>query len=483
MIRGVVSRFILAAAFSVLSAGVLPARAGVEETFGLSPRGISLGGAYTSLVCDSSAAYYNPAGLNCFPRWHDDGDDREGQDSAGFSIDIGNLYGTSRLSYEIDGAREEGGVPAAAGGVYGLSLDLERLFGLPFTSLGMVVYMPYEALFEYETQSIARPTWIRHYDGYNHLSLYPAIAFSPSKYFSVGFGFRFSLELETHSDARYWNEGDDCPPEKESWECAHIDMGEEVTIDSRFSFLAGIMVRPIENLKLAAVYRKGTDVYDWGDTRITDIPIINEYEYDHLLSHYYHPTQYEFGASWEDDFWLASLTVSYNVWDDFIDTHRKPAVPGFHNTVTLRAGGGISLHSSSRLLFGYAYDPSPVPEQTMISNFLDCDRHILSVGNTTRLDELFGFGSPEVELNVYFQMQILPERSHTKDEGAIHEYYRGRLASVDVLDEDGNVIGQLDQETIVRLAEEYTKDALEPGERFIYSGFFYSAGLSLSFMF
>ncbi|MBN2497914.1 MAG: hypothetical protein JXR96_25190 [Deltaproteobacteria bacterium] len=478
--------FVLAAALSSLALWPRPARSGIEETFGLSSRGIALGGAYTSLVCDTSAAYYNPAGLNGFPHWRRGGADGEGLEAAGFSLDLGTLYGASALSRRIDGVQKDGGAPTAAGGVYGLSLDLERLLGVPYTALGMIAYMPYDVLFEYESQSITNPIWIRHFDGYNHLSLYPAIAFSPSKYISVGIGLRFSLQIETHTNARYWYEDDCQQPPEESWRCAHVDMGEEVTTGSHFSYLVGIMARPIENLKLAAVFREGSDVYDWGDTRITNIPLFLfeiSYEYDHLLSHYYHPTQYEFGASWEDDFWMAALTASYNEWDDFIDAYRELAVPTLQNTVTLRAGGGIRVHPSTTLLLGYAYEPSPVPAQTMISNFLDCDRHILSLGSSVWVDELFGFASPRIGLNLHFQLQILPERSHTKDAEAIREFYRERLASVEVLDEDGNAVGSLDPQTQAKLVERYTDKALLRGERFSYSGLFYSFGLTLNLVF
>jgi len=135
---------------------------------------------------------------------------------------------------------------------------------------------------------------------------------------------------------------------------------------------------------------------------------------------------------------LISGEITYNQWSDFlspsleIHTDLKvpiipiqllPGVvedPNFSDTWTPRIGveyRGITKKSYN-IIFrtGYAYDPSPVPEQTGWSNFLDGNKHIFSTGLGLELKELFGkdLSNACPALQGVFQYQWIQKTHHQK---------------------------------------------------------------------
>jgi long-chain fatty acid transport protein len=156
----------------------------------------------------------------------------------------------------------------------------------------------------------------------------------------------------------------------------------------------------------------------------------------------YTPQMYTWGASWRPtpDLLLA-VDLTYNIWSDFlspslnIDTDIQLPIlplkllpgkvenPDFSNTVTTRIGGEYRALKFAWgdfiLRGGYAFDPSPVPEQTGWSNFMDGDKHIFSAGLGFE-HQLVGEDQSRTTLGVQtvFQLQWLEETHHTKDQTA-----------------------------------------------------------------
>jgi len=91
----------------------------------------------------------------------------------------------------------------------------------------------------------------------------------------------------------------------------------------------------------------------------------------------------------------------------------QPA-PGFHDTIspkigaewTLPLGGALALD----LRAGYGYEPTPVPEQTGATNFLDGSRHVMATGVEGR----WTAGGAEVAASLGAQWHLMPMRTHTK---------------------------------------------------------------------
>lgn len=154
----------------------------------------------------------------------------------------------------------------------------------------------------------------------------------------------------------------------------------------------------------------------------------------------YTPAQYTLGLAYRfDNSLLLALDLSYKVWSDFkiptleIETnieipllplellpgHNDP--PNFKDTINLSAGGEYRVFEGESLdvllRAGYSFEPTPVPEQSEWSNFLDGDKHIFSTGFALALKEIFGVDLRKANpaLNLAFSYQLHSETNHVKD--------------------------------------------------------------------
>jgi long-subunit fatty acid transport protein len=87
--------------------------------------------------------------------------------------------------------------------------------------------------------------------------------------------------------------------------------------------------------------------------------------------------------------------------------------PHFHDVVVPRIGvehvrGPWSLRA------GYVYDPSPAPEQIGESNFIDSDKHELSIGAGYLLDHLTSVIPLPVSFDGFVAITLLTTRDHEK---------------------------------------------------------------------
>lgn len=91
-----------------------------------------------------------------------------------------------------------------------------------------------------------------------------------------------------------------------------------------------------------------------------------------------------------------------------------PQDVGFSSTVTPRLGGEyrMDLRSGVRLALrgGYAFAPSPAPEQTGKTNFFDAHRSVMSIGWGT----MFQHPLPQVAFDGFVQVGVLHSRQHRK---------------------------------------------------------------------
>ena len=96
-----------------------------------------------------------------------------------------------------------------------------------------------------------------------------------------------------------------------------------------------------------------------------------------------------------------------------------PTPARFHDTVVPRVGlewrhdpGAASL---AALRAGYRFDPSPVPDQTGITNFLDSNRHVISAGGGFTIREDPGAILARISLDLHGDVQLLEPRVIIKD--------------------------------------------------------------------
>ncbi|RLB57646.1 MAG: hypothetical protein DRI90_17760, partial [Deltaproteobacteria bacterium] len=87
-------------------------------------------------------------------------------------------------------------------------------------------------------------------------------------------------------------------------------------------------------------------------------------------------------------------------------------------------GSPRKVHGAERALvqlpvrLGYAYEPSPVPDQVGISNLIDSDRHTLTVGAGITLNRLIEELPGAIHLDFHGAFTLLPARTVLKDNPA-----------------------------------------------------------------
>jgi long-chain fatty acid transport protein len=104
--------------------------------------------------------------------------------------------------------------------------------------------------------------------------------------------------------------------------------------------------------------------------------------------------------------------VVWSEWSTFRTIHDRVPSPAFDDVVSVRLGAEVRPAPHWTLRAGWAFEPTPVPEQRGVSNYVDSDRHVLGIGAGIDLERL---GSARVRIDVHARFHVLARRSHTKD--------------------------------------------------------------------
>ena len=390
------------------------ASADVLFTYGFSPRTIALGGAFTGIADDFGAAYYNPGGLI-------QGDTNEV--GLGYMLTDGDLKVESRSGIEPE-------LESTKGVIFGFNLPIpfrswleRRLF------FGFSCFFPEGVLLSIEVPYPTEPQYLLLQNSGRMISLVPTLAVRLANGLGIGGGAQLfdntSGQIKATADP-YGN--------------IVADVGEELTFS--YAPLFGVFIDPgyafylLDGLRLGFVWRDSfyTHYKFPVNTYIGDVPLTAAFDAISL----YMPEQYVFGTSYRlSERILASVDISYNKWSEFPDPNLDIEVdmeipilpitfqnsekiePNLHDTITVRAGIESVPYASEGMDLiaraGYFYDPSPVPAQSGITNYLDTDRHVFSAGAGVKVRKMFGFFLKNpFSLDVALQYQHLVERTFKK---------------------------------------------------------------------
>ncbi|MBZ0253678.1 MAG: outer membrane protein transport protein, partial [Candidatus Methylomirabilis sp.] len=221
----------------------------------------------------------------------------------------------------------------------------------------------------------------------------------------------------------------------------------DLSLEARFYLIAGAILNgegvsdSLRGLRVGAVWRQRTQL-DFDLPALLDLgfPISLAVRGDGLFT----PQEIGVGVAYT---WEERLTVALDLaWRDFSEFPSPytevslgnlgtflPGVPefgsskidpDFRDTFVPRLGveyameeeGGRRRHAFRG---GYAYIPSPVPEQDGATNIADADRHVFSVGWGLTAVGAFGYAFPKpVTFDVYASFTYLDPREDRKGPGA-----------------------------------------------------------------
>jgi hypothetical protein len=382
----------------LLAAEPAPATSGA--IFGVGPRSLALGGAGASVRTDYEAAFENPAALGELT-----------------SPDLELGYGATRFSFSL--SPQALSVPSDGSGSTLLGLVLPLHFGPRGVVFGFAARSPSNRIATADLPYAEQPQFPLLVQRSQATDFALSLGAQPLDFLALGLGLRGlaslsgSVSVVKNADGTSSSAVDD-------------------TLKPVLAPLFAVSARLGQRDALALVFRGAlrsdfaVDVkaVNLGATALPDLHIAGVADYDPLTLY----------AEFRHDFGLISLLlgVEYQRWSSFpgllaqtvqcpperADCAALPA-PKFALQDTwaphLGAVWNLTLSPSARatLRAGYAYEPSPAPNQTDVSNTFDNTRHVFGVGYGVAL------AAPLIPLHTDFgcQVQELVSRTQRKNSG------------------------------------------------------------------
>jgi len=389
-----------------------PARAGIEDTFGLGPGAMALAGSYAARPGTFAAAYYNPAGLAPGGNVVEKG----GFFEASFSLVYGHpsLYVTGARGQPIQ-------TPQAfdtAGAVLGARFSVGQPFHLDGLDMGVAVYVP-SHLLEWTIRPDDTPQWALLTDRTQVLTANLALAYRVFRWLSLGAGVRVTFDIQTNitGELTHVNYQTDQ---------ASAQLGTDATVYGRAAPVLGILATPLDGLRIGMSYRGESYVDDWGSAIVATGPQVGlgNLGYDFRFAHYFEPTEVTLAVSADLGAGIdVSADLTYGRWSDALSTNRNffgcgttpcdgPS-PIWGDTWTPAFGVRWRATRAFSLMAGYRFQKSPLSNFGGPSNLLDNDRHVPSTGLELDLSKLVP--SLDARITVGLQSVILVPRTEVKD--------------------------------------------------------------------
>jgi long-chain fatty acid transport protein len=428
-------RHAAAAALALVVLREKPAHANEADTYGLGSRSTALGGAVAADATDFSGNYYNPAAL---------------VGARGPSLSVGYVYAWNHLS--TDG--QDNGVANVHGIVGGLALP-GTFFGVPF-AFGVGLYLPDAGLSRVKALQQQTPRWALYDERASIIYIAANLAVRPVSWLELGGGVAFlaatkgtfaisgTLKLLDTYNSQLRHEVD-----ADLAAVRYPQVGARFAIPG-FGYLATVYRgQTAINLQLAA-HLQGNVTFG----SETAFPLV--YNLATQVADAFLPQQIVLGASFKR---ISRLTVNADLtfvnWAAYesptavtisnlslnappglvtLPPNPKPVsivLPHFSNRFVPRVGveyvvpvAGPWRHVPDDpierrtleipLRAGYVYEQSPVPPQTGLTNFVDADRHTVSLGAGLTVNAPGSVLLGSVTLDLHGQLSILPERDTMK---------------------------------------------------------------------
>ncbi len=207
-----------------------------------------------------------------------------------------------------------------------------------------------------------------------------------------------------------------------------VNKSVEVRIDSKLDFAAsgfvGLRAQPLDALALSVVYRgaqvsraTGTQTTIAGGILATD-PIDFYDMWD--------PAELVLGAAVTfSPSWSASVDVTRHRWGELCTGHDQcrnpppnaplPPLPAdlqLHDTVSVAGGVEYASKRGFALRAGVGYEPSPLPPQTGLTNYLGADAFVVALGGGV---DLRRFAKLPLMIDAHVRARIEGQQSATKD--------------------------------------------------------------------
>lgn len=405
------------------------ARANPLDMYGFGSRSSALAGAVSADVRDTTAVYYNPAGLARL---------------RGLRLDVG--YFRAEPSLRMNGL--DSGVAPSHGVTVGVGAP-GRVFGLPF-AFGLAMHLPDDRVSQVIALPQSQPRWELYGVRLQRVYIAAMLAIAPVRWLRLGGGVAFMASTRGTVDITgvisATNQGEtalshavdvDLSSVRYAQLGAQADLGRGVT--AAFAWRDSFSLDLEINLALRGRIVAGPA----GDPASIMVP--GTYRLSSRTLTGYQPQQWVLGGAWViNPRWRVMADLTWARWSGYenptstLDTSldlrippslastlRAPAIPPsvpreparFRDTLVPRVGAEYTAplgRHAAHVRAGYAFDPSPVPEQPGVTSFVDSDRHVVTLGLGLSLRRLGAALPGTLGVDVHSSLQILPERTFLK---------------------------------------------------------------------
>lgn len=374
--------------------------ADIASNFGLGANALSMSGAYTGVADDFSACYYNPGGLAFQNR------PTFAHDKRGTALYLGMGYITNMLWTKDPGSSKQyASIKPILFEQLGLTVGPSALGGLlPERRLyfGFAFYSPSQAIITWKERNTASDRFFVFYDNQNRTFGFLAdAAYKLNDYISIGLGANIYAASKTITNVYFVQSG-----------FYHI---EDNTIIIKAAPVAGIMINTTHGLRLGFNYRAETKFDDYGVNNLYVSGLLLYTQTFHYIR-FFSPEQYSLGISYQlqDPTILIAFDADYINFFDYVDEQGdgRPQTTLF-NIVVPRLGIRYSINNNIDVSAGYAFMSSPVREQTGETNFLDSNKHLISLGASYTLKKA-GFWDSPIKISAYAQNTLFQTRNVIK---------------------------------------------------------------------
>lgn len=290
----------------------------------------------------------------------------------------------------------------ALGGVTSLSVDGLRV--------GALLLVPLDGFFHLQTnfpdeRERLLSNQLHHTlvgERVRHFDLQLGVAYELLPWLSIGAGGMFMVGAEPGTNAFI----EDLSNQND------VDINADVETTSNWGLMLGAKIDLPADLTAGLSYRSSSAFNITGQNRIR-LGTAGEEDEQFATQELdwvpvYTPESGSIGLAWANDDVTVEATGRYTRWSKYVDTHNNET--DFADTLSPRLGAEWNYDQDLRVRGGVAWEPTPVPEQTGRTNYVDNERLLASIGAGHRVDAL----GEAFEVNWSIQIQAMIPRQHRK---------------------------------------------------------------------
>jgi len=385
-----------------------PAGASYFDTFGVDARGMALGNSMAAWTEGWASVHYNPAALALT---------KEIEFSLGFNYathDIHLKYASGQEEQILKVPGKPGSIDSIPGPSLGLLLPVARLTPrkLPIpVALGAGIFVPRQSLSTALVVEQAFPVDVIFQERNTSLAMDVALSTRISPAFYIGVG--LATQLRTGGELRVSDGGSS-------------DVFEYNVRFGTPSVLVGILVRPLERLRLGFVYRQKNYIRSsWNalvQTRLLLIsaagPPLSIYQQKLLEKDYvsaFTPDNFSLGAAYKITERLkVSAQVDWYRWSEYDGPLDSPLAFGFNDIFVPRVGVSYRVTRKLELRAGFYYEPTPVTNQADGYYPVGNDRMVPSAGAGYVLDLPWNLLTQPLVIDAFIQYHVLQDRAFSR---------------------------------------------------------------------